>query len=259
MKTFRQRIADGELVMLCGAGRLLHHNLILILGVQEGFHGLWIDMEHVDIPTERLEVATMAARSIGLDNFCRVAPTDYAAVTRCLEAGAGGVMAAQIHTAKQAEEFVRWAKFAPRGARGLNTGGYDAQFSKMPMAVFCEKANCDTLVIIQIETAQAVEECEAIAAIEGVDSLFIGPADLSQSLGVTGQVFHEKCLSAIDRVSAACREHGKFLSALAVSPDHADLLVEKGCRMIAVTSDVKLVVSGIEATKRDYARFFRSE
>lgn len=258
MKTIKQRLADGELVQICGVGRILHHNIIQILGLMEGFHGLWIDMEHVDIPTEKLELTTLTARGQGLDTFCRVAPTDYATVTRCLEAGAGGVMAAQIHSARQAEEFVRWAKFAPRGARGLNTGGRDARFTMTPMATFCEQSNCNSLVVIQVETAGAVEECDAIAAIDGVDSLFIGPADLSQSLGVTGDVFHPKCLDAIDRVSAACRKHGKSMSALAVNPQHADMLVEKGCRMIAVTSDVKLVVTGIETVKRDFAKFFTS-
>ncbi len=95
-------------------------------------------------------------------------------------------MAAQIFSAAQAEQFVRWAKFMPRSARGLNNGGFDAQYGRIPPAEFCQKANRETFVAIQIETLGAVEECDAIAAIDGVDLLFIGPVDLSQSLGVTG-------------------------------------------------------------------------
>ena len=256
MKTLKQRLANEELVMICGIGRVWHHNLIHMIGLSGGFHGLWFDMEHVGLTTRDLELATAVARNHDLDTFCRVAPTDYATVTRCLEAGSSGIMAAQVFTAAQAEEFVKWSKFAPRGFRGLNTGGWDARFTTIPAAEFTRKANEESLVLIQIETLQSVEECEAIAAIDGVDALFVGPADLSQSLGVTGQFFHEKCLAAIDRVSAACRNTGKQWAAVAFNPQHAEMLVEKGCRMVSPTNDTRIVVAGIAAAKKDFAKFF---
>ncbi|OYW11554.1 MAG: host specificity protein, partial [Planctomycetales bacterium 12-60-4] len=115
MRTYKQRLDDGELVLSMAVGRVLQHNLLQMVGMTGGFHGVWLDMEHVGLTTQQLEVATLACRAYGMDSFCRVAPTDYATVTRCLEAGSGGVMAAQIFSVEQAEEFVRWAKFAPRG------------------------------------------------------------------------------------------------------------------------------------------------
>ena len=259
MRTYKQRLADGELVLSLAAGRVFHHNILQMIGLAGGFHGVWLDMEHVGLTTQQLEVATLACRAAGLDTFCRVAPTDYATVTRCLEAGSNGVMAAQIFSAKQAEEFVQWAKFAPRGWRGLNTGGVDAGFTTIPAAEFTRKANAETFVLIQIETLPAVEECEAIAAIDGVDALFIGPADLSQSLGVTGQFFHEKCLAAIDKVSAACKKHGKHLAAVAFNPEHAKMLYDKGCRFISPTTDVRVVMAGLQAVKRDFADLFAQQ
>ncbi len=258
VETIKQRLDRGELVLICGVGRLLHHNLLQILGLRGGFHGVWFDQEHVGLTVSQIEVGTLAARSLGMDSFVRIAPTDYALVTRCYEAGASGIMAAQIHSAKQAEEVVRWAKFAPRGARGLNTGGWDAEFAAMPLETFCETANREHYVAIQIETAGSVEECEAIAAIDGVDILFVGPADLSQNLGVTGQFLDERCLAALDRVAEACRRHGKHWGAVCVSPEHAELLVEKGCRLISPAADVKIVNSGIEAIKQEYAGLFAS-
>jgi 2-dehydro-3-deoxyglucarate aldolase/4-hydroxy-2-oxoheptanedioate aldolase len=165
-------------------------------------------------------------------------------------------MAAQIYSAAQAEEFVKWTKFAPRGNRGMNTGGWDAQFTMLPVTEFIRRANEESFVAIQIETSQSVAECEAIAAIEGVDALFLGPVDLSQSLGVTGQFFHEKCLAAIDRVAAACRNSGKSWAAVAIDPQHAEMLVDKGCRMISPVSDSKLIVAGVAATKQEFAKFF---
>jgi 4-hydroxy-2-oxoheptanedioate aldolase len=252
----KARLARNELVRIAGMGRILHPNIIQIVGIQGGFHGLWFDHEHVGFSMESLEIATLAARSQGLDCFVRIAPTDYALVTRCLEAGGGGIMAAQIHSAEQAEEFVRWTKFYPRGARGLNTGGWDARFASIPPAEFCEKANRETFLAIQIETLQSVEECDAIAAIDGVDLLFVGPSDLSQSLGVTGDFFHEKCLAAIDRVSQACRNHGKHWGAVCVSPEHAQMMIDKGCTMISPSSDVRFVNAGVQAIKKQYAKLF---
>lgn len=253
----KERLARDELVLVMGAGRIMHHNLYQIIGMQEGFHALWFDHEHVGLTMEQLEIGTLAARSVGMDNFVRVAPTDYALVTKCLEAGGGGVMAAQIGSAEQAEQFVQWAKFAPRGARGLNTGGYDARFASTPVREFCESSNRDSFVAIQIETAAAVEDCEAIAAIDGVDLLFVGPSDLSQSLGVTGEFFHPKCLEAIACVSEACKTHGKHWGAVCVNPKHGDLMVDMGCKMLSPTSDVKLIHAGLEAVKWEYARYFK--
>ena len=257
MRTLKQRLADGEHVMICGIGRVFHPNLIHILGLSGGFQGVWFDMEHVGLTTEQLEYGTLAARHHGIDSFCRVAPTDYATVTRCFEAGASGVMAAQIDSAKQAEEFVRWSKFAPRGNRGLNSGGWDGKFSGLPLAEFCRKANEESFVIIQIETAQSVEEVDAIAAIDGVDALFVGPADLSQNLGVTGEMMHEKCIDALDRVSSACKKHGKSWAAVSWGNQHAQMLVDKGCRMISPCSDIRILRAGMDAIKKEFANVVR--
>jgi 2-dehydro-3-deoxyglucarate aldolase/4-hydroxy-2-oxoheptanedioate aldolase len=257
MKTIKQRLADDELIRVLGMGRILHHNLIQIVGIQGGFEALWFDMEHVGNAMENIEVAAMAARSQGMDSFCRIAPTDYALVTRCLEAGAGGIMAAQIFTAEQAEEFVQWSKFYPRGRRGMNTGGWDAQFATMSIPEFCENSNRESFLAIQIETAQSVEECEAIAAIDGVDLLFIGPSDLSLALEVPGEAMHEKCIAAVDRIATACKNQGKHLGAVSLGSDHADMLVDKGCKMLSPASDVKIINSGVQAVKDAHAKYFK--
>jgi 4-hydroxy-2-oxoheptanedioate aldolase len=256
MRTYKQRLDAGETVLSLAVGRTLHYNMLQMVGISGGFHGVWLDMEHVGLTTEQLEIATLACRAHGLDSFCRLAPTDYASVTRCLEAGAGGVMAAQVFSTAQAEEFVRWAKFAPRGCRGLNTGGVDAGFTTMSAADFTRKANAETFVLIQIETLPALEECDQIAAIDGVDALFIGPADLSQSLGVTGQFFHEKCIAAIEKVAAACQRHKKHLASVVFNPEHAQLLYDRGCRFLSPTTDVRVVMAGLQAVKKDFAKLF---
>ena len=218
MTSLKQRLDRGETAVILAAGRMYHHNTLQIVGLTGGFHGVWFDMEHVGLTTEQLEVATLACRASGLDSFCRVAPTDYATVSRCLEAGAGGIMAAQIFSAAQAEEFVKWAKFAPRGNRGLNVGGVDARFTTMPAAEYTKKANAETFTLIQIETLPAVEQCAEIAA--------------------------------------ACKQHKKHLAAVAFNPAHAQMLHDKGCRLISPTTDVRVVVAGLQAVKKDFAALF---
>lgn len=256
MKTIKQLLADDELILTMGVGRVMHHNYLQIIGMQGGFHCLWFDHEHVGFSIEQLEVGTLACRSQGMDCFVRIAPTDYALVTKCLEAGGGGIMAAQVFSAEQAEQIVRWAKFHPRGNRGLNTGGYDAQFTKLGPKEFCEKSNRESFVAIQIETAQSVEECEEIAAIDGVDLLFVGPADLSQSLGITGDFMNPRCLEAIDKVAAACKNHGKHWGAVCVNREHGEMMVDKGCKMLSPTSDVKTITMGLQAVKNEFGKYF---
>ena len=99
-------------------------------------------------------------------------------------------------------------------------------------------------------------EYTAVARGAGWRSRFVGPADLSQSLGVTGQFFDEKCLAAIDKVSAACRNTGKQWAAVAFNPQHAEMLVSKGCKMLSPTNDTRVVVAGVASAKKDFAKFF---
>ncbi len=254
--TIKSKLAAGETVIVFAVSRVSHHNLIQMFGLSGLFDGFWIDGEHAGFTAEEIEIASMAGRCHGLDSFVRIPPTDYASVTRCLESGVGGVMAAQIHSAAQAEEFVRWSKFAPRGLRGLNTGGFDGRFGRLTPVEFTEQANRDSFIAIQIETVGALEECEAIAAIEGVDLLFVGPMDLSQQLGVTGDLFHEKCLAAIDRVAQACQKHGKTWGAVTPTPEHAQMAQEKGCRLLSPTNDIRLINAGLKATRENFAGLF---
>jgi 2-dehydro-3-deoxyglucarate aldolase/4-hydroxy-2-oxoheptanedioate aldolase len=247
------RLQRGERLMVFAVGRMFNPNIIHYLGMRGGFDGFWIDVEHAGFTTRDIEIAATAGMAHDLDCFVRVPPTDYATVTRCFESGATGVMAAQITSAEHAEEFVRWAKFAPRGRRGLNPLGFDGGYGSVPLAEFAERANRDTFVAIQIETAQAVEEVDAIAAVDGVDLLFVGPSDLSQAMGAIGDFMGERSMEAVDRVAAACRAHGKQWGAVTPSPAYAAILVEKGCALISATNDVKLVTSGLDAFKEAYA------
>ena len=253
MAPLRQRIVDGERLNVFAVGRMFHPNVIHFLGMRGGFDCFWMDVEHAGLTVADMEVAAAAGRAHGLECFARIPPTDYATLTRCLESGVAGVMAAQIETAAQAEEIVTWAKFHPRGRRGLNPLGHDGRFGTEPLAEFTERTNRESFVAIQIETAGALDEVADIAANDGVDLLFVGPSDLSQALGVVGQFTHDRMREALDTVAAACSSNGKHWGAVAPNPEFAALLVERGCTMISAVNDVKLVAAGEAALKEAFA------
>lgn len=253
---FKKLLADGRLIRVFCAGRLLHPVSIQMFGLAGGYDGFWLDAEHAGLSTEQITLGALAGKASGLGSFVRMPVTSYATVTQSLESGADGVMAAQVVSAAEAEKFVTWAKFAPRGCRGLNTQGADAHFTMKSQIELATDANRDHFVAIQIETLGSLEEADAIAAIDGVDLLFVGPADLSQALGVLGQLDHEKVWNGIDRVAAACKRHNKAWGIVPAGPAHADRCVEKGCRMLTFGSDVMAMRLGIQAVRTMYGNHF---
>lgn len=253
---FKGLLATDKLIRVFCSGRLVHPVSLQLFGLAGGYDGFWLDAEHAGISTDQITMAALVGRACGLGSFVRMPVTNYAAVTQAFESGVDGVMAAQVGSAAEAEKFVTWAKFAPRGMRGLNTQGADANFTHKTQAELARDANRDHFVAIQIETLGALEQADEIAALADVDLLFIGPADLSQALGVLGQPEHESVWAAIDRVAQACKRHGKAWGIVPAGPSYADRCVEKGCRMVTFGSDIMAMRLGVQAVKTMYASQF---
>lgn len=253
---FKQLLAGDELIRIFAAGRMIHPVLFDVVGMVGGFHGFWLDQEHCGLTYEQVVLASACGRANGFDNFVRMAMTDYSQATQNLEAGAGGLMAARIYSAAEAEKFVRWVKFAPRGERGLNSSGYDGHFGGKSQLQFTQDTNRDNLVIVQIETLSALEDVEAIAAVPDVDLLFVGPSDLSQELGIIGQFDHEKLWTAYEKISAACARHGTAWATLGLYPEFCQRAISLGCRMLSFGVDAILLRRGVEATRDQFAELF---
>jgi 2-keto-3-deoxy-L-rhamnonate aldolase RhmA len=256
MPRIKELLAKGQTVRMFGVGQLLTPKLIEIVGEHGGFDALWLDIEHAGLVMRDIELATMAARAYGLDHFVRLPPTDYASIMRPLEAGAGGVMLSMVKSAAEVEQAVRWAKFYPRGERGLNGGNRDGRFGLMPVAEYTKKANAETFVGVQIETASAIATVGEIAAVPDVDLLFIGPADLSQTLGVPGDFENPKCLETIEKIAQACAKAGKPWGIVPRGPQYAERMAEWGCRLFVAAFDIHAVHAGIRAIKERYAGLF---
>lgn len=256
MPRIKQLLKDGKVVRMFGLGQLLAPKLVEIVGEHGGFDALWLDAEHGGLVMKDIEFATMAARAYGLDHFVRTPATDYATIMRPLEAGAGGVMVSMVQNAEQADQAVQWAKFWPRGVRGLNGGNRDGRFGLTPLGEYTQRANADTFVGIQIETSSAIAAISEIAAVPDVDLLFVGPADLSQVLGMPGDFENPKCLDTIEKIARACADAGKPWGIVPRGTAYADRMLGWGCRMFVLGLDIHVMHMGIRAAKERYSRFF---
>ena len=198
-RNLKRLLAEKKRVHVFHLGHLCDPKIIDLVGVMGGWDAIWLDQEHAGLTLDMISQCARAARAADLDCFVRLTATDYATMMRPLEVGASGIMAAQIRTAAEAAKVIEWAKFWPQGLRGVNSGGVDGGYGTMSLADYMRHANESTYVIIQIEHFEAVENVEAIAALPNLDALFVGPADLSQSMGLPGETDHPKVMAAVEQ------------------------------------------------------------
>jgi len=254
----KERLASGQIVRTMHVTGFIKPRALEMLGLVGNFHGVWIDQEHSAIAHAELESLLIACRAASIDAFARVAPTDYATVMRPMEAGCSGVMIAQVRSMDEVNQAVEWAKYPPVGRRGFFGGNVETGFGNIEMAAHVVNANRDRWVAIQIETPEAVEIAGRIAATDGVDWLFVGPADLSVTLGVPGEFLHPKCIDALKRVSAATKKAGKAWGTLSRDPEHALRCRELGCQLFSVFGDIDCLRAGLTALEERFAELMDS-
>jgi 4-hydroxy-2-oxoheptanedioate aldolase len=249
-------LAAGEVVPVFAVARIAHPIVIDMFALAGGYRGFWLDQEHGAMAQDQVVMAALAARANQMDFFVRMPPVGYWQVTQNMEAGAGGVMGAQIQSADHARQFVSWTKFAPRGTRGLVSTSREASYTHTPIEQVVEAANRERFVAIQIETRGALDQADQIAALDDVDLLFAGPADLSLVLGVVGQFHHSKLWEAIERIADVCRRYGKAWGAVVPDPEFAARAAELGCRMPSVGNEILALRRGIGALQAAFPSSF---
>lgn len=208
-----------------------------------GFDFTVIDREHVAFDNERIFDLVRAAELSGICPIIRPRENNASLILHALDAGALGVQVPGIDTPDQARAVVRAAKYAPLGERGFATSHRAGGYGTVPMQDYLRLSNAETLVICYVESRAACENLAATAQIEGVDVLFIGPFDLSQSLGYIGQFDHPAVKGAIDQAIETTNAAGKVAGIIAKDADEASFWAEKGCRYITIASDLGLLVA----------------
>jgi len=217
-----------------------------------GFDGIWMDLEHHHYSVETAANLMRAARVGVSDIVARPAKGEFMRMARLLEAGAQGIMYPRCESAAEAAEVVRWSKFAPLGERGVDGANADAPYCSAPMKLYLNKANAETLVIVQIESPRALDEVESMAKVPGVDVLMIGPADLSVLSGVPFEFEHPTMIQARHRVAAAARDAGIHWGSTSATPAHSRTLMEAGARFICHGADILFVKRALEHVQQDY-------
>lgn len=237
----KARLAAGEHVVGCFV-RYPEPGLAELVALQ-GFDFLVLDAEHGTIDPREAENMVRAAELRGATPLVRVPANRPSVILRFLDTGAQGVHVPLASSAADAEAAVRAVKYPPRGARGL-AGVRAASYGQEGLlAEYVERANAETLVVVQVETREALAQVPAIAAVDGVDVVFVGPTDLSQALGVPGQLGHPLVEEAYGTIAGAVAASGAALGVLVADAEGARRWRERGARYVAVTVDSLLVRS----------------
>jgi len=198
------------------------------------------DQEHSGYTSERLRSALLAARAtprlVPIVRVPACTPAHHAAVA--LDLGAMGVMVPMVQTPDEARAVVRATRYPPSGARGFGVLFDDEHGGDV--VEYMARANEEILVIAQVETAATLEAVDQIAAVEGVDVLWVGHFDLSVSLGIPAQFEHPLFLDALQRVVEASQDHGKAAAMVAGSIGHGRALLDVGFRCVGYSHDLEL-------------------
>ena len=217
-----------------------------------GFDFLTLDVEHsaVDLPQALHIFHAIRAGNPKCLPFVRTQGVEFSFVKRYLDAGAKGIIAPLVNTREQAEELVRAVKYPPEGERGV--GYCPANDYGKKLKEHFSQANEEIYCIVQIEHIDAVNNIKEILSVKGVDGAFIGPFDLSASMGLTGQFDHPDYIAARERILNACKEAGIPVGIHVVEPDPDELETrnEEGFEILAYGLDISLIpfacASGIQ-------------
>jgi len=216
-----------------------------------GFDGIWMDMEHHGYSVETATTLMRAARvGRGIDIMVRPAKGEFMRMGRMLEAGAQGILYPRCDDADEARQVVTWSKFAPLGKRGFDGGNPDMPYCTMPVDEYVREANAQTFVVIQIEDQHALENARSIAEVDGVDVLFLGPADFSILGGFPGQFNDPRIQDAIARIADAAKRAGKHWGMPTGSVEQTKKLMDVGARFLCHGADIIMIKNGLEQIQR---------
>jgi 2-keto-3-deoxy-L-rhamnonate aldolase RhmA len=229
---FRERLKSGD--RLVGTLLTLDAPEAAEILSRAGYDWLFLDLEHSAMgPSEAQRL--MQAAGDRIPTLVRVESRDEVGIRKALDIGAAGIIVPQIHSRAEAETAVALAKYPPAGTRGVGLGR--AALFGNHFAEYVARANRETAVVVQVEHADAVAGITEIAAVEGIDALFVGPYDLSASMGIPGKVAAPEVTAAIARVLAAARSARLAAGIFAASAETARGYLAQGFSLIAMGTD----------------------
>ncbi len=249
-RDIKTQLRQGQ-VLIGSFFRIPSPDLVEIFG-EAGFDFIVIDQEHGPLGTETVSNLVRACDLVGMPALVRVPDNQPWLIQHALDVGALGILVPQVGTAAAAEQVVRSSKFAPEGARGVCRNVRAARYSARDRFKYFQESNRDTLVAVQIEGKEGVDNLASILKVPGLDMVFLGPYDLSQSLGIPGQVDHPRVTSAMEEVIAMCRRAGVVAATYADNIDVAVQWAKRGVQFLCVGIDTALIY---DLTRKMVAQF----
>jgi 4-hydroxy-2-oxoheptanedioate aldolase len=245
---FKQALAAGrpQIGLWCS----LASNYAVEAVAGAGFDWLLLDMEHAPNDLESLLSQLQAAAPYGTHPIVRVPWNDMVTIKRVLDVGAQTLLIPMVDTPEQAREAVSSMRYPPAGVRGVAGTTRASGFGRI--RDYAKRANEQVCVLVQVETAQALENLDAIAAVDGVDGVFIGPADLHASLGYTGELHHPEVWPKIEDAMRRIRAAGKAPGFLTPNEADARRILEIGGLFVAVGADIGLMARGADALAKKF-------
>lgn len=240
MYTIKKKLLNGETVLGTIISEVRNPNIAYML-VRCGFDFFILDNEHGSYNPETVSDMIATARGAGISVIVRIPEINRESILKPLDAGAAGLLVPMVSTPEEAAEVVRHAKYPPMGSRGAAIRRPHNTYGRVNPAEYLKQANEDTFIAVQAETRQAVENIDKIASLEGVDSIFVGPFDLSVSLGIPGQVSHPLEVEAIERIADSCKRYNKIPGILLFDKDMLARWIDQGFRFAVYGSDITML------------------
>lgn len=213
-----------------------------------------IDMEHTGFDAERIADLVAWFKATEIAPFVRVPQGLYHFLARTMDAGALGVMVGNVETGEQAKAIVNAVKFAPLGKRGVGLGTAHNDYLQPDPVAYFERSNENTTVICQIESTIGLQHIDAIGATEGVDILWVGHFDLSQSMSIPGKFDDPRFHEALQRVISAAKRHGKFAAIQPGSLQQAEEWFRMGFNFMSWKTDIALYREALHKEIQDLRR-----
>lgn len=240
LKNFKEVLKSGEILLGTMIEQLEGPKLVKVLE-ESGYNFFFIDCEHGAYSLESVSNMVIAADFSKIVPFARVPEIRKEAILKVLDLGTGGIMIPAVKTAEEVREAVRLAKYKPMGNRGYSTYKYYSNYSMIHPAKILKEANEGQIIVIQIETREAIDCISDIAAVEGVDALLVGPGDLSLSYGYPGEQGRPEVVSAVEKVIKAAKERNLGIGIHCGSMDDLIFWKNKGMNMLMWSCPLAMV------------------
>ena len=234
LKNIREKRLSSCAVVNTGSSRVAEMAGLL------GYDCMWIDAEHTAADWHEIENIIMACKMTDMDSFVRISKGPYNNYIKPFELDATGIMVPHVMTGDEARQVVYMTRFPPLGRRALDSGNADGAYAMMPFDQYIHNSNHNKFIILQIEDVEAMEHIDDICSVDGIDAIFFGPNDFSNSIGRAGEWDNREVQEAREITCRTAKKHGKAVF-LNCHFSNAQACIDLGADILGIASDIHIL------------------